>query len=177
MNTIGGYFVENLANCKCKKDSMIIGNKYRISILTERLVRLEYNPKGFFEDRPTQRVIYRNFPKVNYTATQSETLLQVITSYFTLDYVKEHTFVGSKIAPSTNLKITLNGTDRTWNYNHPEARNYGTITYSLDNFKGKLKLDKGLYSTDGFACIDDSDSLVLNEKGMFQNRPDKELDL
>lgn len=177
MNTIGGYFVENLANCKCKKDSMIIGNKYRISILTERLVRLEYNPKGIFEDRPTQRVIYRNFPKVNYTATQSETLLQVITSYFTLDYVKEHTFAGSKIAPSTNLKITLNGTDRTWNYNHPEARNYGTITYSLDNFKGKLKLDKGLYSTDGFACIDDSDSLVLNEKGMFQNRPDKELDL
>ena len=177
MNTIGGYFVENLANCKCKKDSMIIGNKYRISILTERLVRLEYNPKGIFEDRPTQRVIYRNFPKVNYTATQSETLLQVITSYFTLDYVKEHTFVGSKIAPSTNLKITLNGTDRTWNYNHPEARNYGTITYSLDNFRGKLKLDKGLYSTDGFACIDDSDSLVLNEKGMFQNRPDKELDL
>lgn len=177
MNTIGGYFVENLANCKCKKDSMIIGNKYRISILTERLVRLEYNPKGVFEDRPTQRVIYRNFPKVNYTATQSETLLQVITSYFTLDYVKEHTFAGSMIAPSTNLKITLNGTDRTWNYNHPEARNYGTITYSLDNFKGKLKLDKGLYSTDGFACIDDSDSLVLNEKGMFQNRSDKVLDL
>lgn len=177
MNTIGGYFVENLANCKCKKDSMIIGNKYRISILTERLVRLEYNPKGVFEDRPTQRVIYRNFPKVNYTATQSETLLQVITSYFTLDYVKEHTFVGSKIAPSTNLKITLNGTDRTWNYNHPEARNYGTITYSLDNFRGKLKLDKGLYSTDGFACIDDSDSLVLNEKEMFQNRSDKVLDL
>ena len=40
MNTIGGYFVENLANCKCKKDSMIIGNKYRIRILTERLERL-----------------------------------------------------------------------------------------------------------------------------------------
>ena len=28
---------------------------------------------------------------------------------------------------------------------------------------GKLKLDKGLYSTDGFCFIDDSNSLVLNE--------------
>ena len=66
MNTIGGYFVENINDGKCRKDNIILGKKYRISILTDRLVRLEYNKNGKFEDRPTQRVIFRNFPKINF---------------------------------------------------------------------------------------------------------------
>lgn len=177
MNTIGGYFVESMNNCKCKKDNIILGKKYRISILTDRLVRLEYNKNGNFEDRPTQRVIFRNFPKTNFTVTQSETLIQIVTSYYTINYVKEQSFVGNKITPASTLKITLNNTDRSWHYNHPEARNFGTITYSLDDFRGKLKLDKGLYSTDGFAYIDDSKSLVLNENGTFSSRTEEELDL
>ena len=176
MNTLGGYFINNNGDSKCKKENIILGKKYRISILTDRLIRLEYNKDGKFEDRATQRVIYRNFPKVNYTVTQSETLIQVVSSYFTIDYVKEQSFVGSKVAPGSTLKITLNGTDRTWNYNHPEARNFGAISYSLDDFHGKIKYEKGLYSTDGFCFIDDSNSLVLNENGNFVSRTDQEFD-
>ena len=176
MNTLGGFFVGNMNDGKCRKENIILGKKYRISILTDRLVRLEYSKEGKFEDRLTQRVIYRNFPKVNYTVTQTETLIQIVTSYFTIDYVKDQSFIGSKVAPGSNFKITLNGTDRSWNYNHPEARNYGTITYSLDDFRGKLKLDKGLYSTDGFCFIDDSNSLVLNDSNNFVSRSSQELD-
>ena len=36
-------------------------------------------------------------------------------------------------------------------------------TYSLDDFKDNLKFDKGLYSTDGFATLDDSKSLILDD--------------
>ena len=177
MNTLGGYFINDMNDGKSKKENIILGKKYRISILTDRLVRLEYNKDGKFEDHLTQRIIYRNFPKVNYTVTQTETLIQIVTSYFTIDYVKEQSFIGSKVAPASNLKITLNETDRSWNYNHPEARNYGSITYSLDDFQGKLKYDKGLYSTDGFCYIDDSNSLILNDNGTFTNRTNEELDL
>lgn len=177
MNTVGGYFVENMADAICKKDNIILGKKYRISILSERLVRLEYSPTGKFEDRPTQRIIFRNFDKVNFIVTHSETLVQIVTSYFTIDYVKEKPFEGSKVTPGNTLKITLNKTDRAWYYNHPEARNFGTISYSLDDFKGKLKLNKGLYSTDGFAYIDDSNSLVLNDNGTFSSRTNQEMDL
>ena len=176
MNTLGGYFVNDFNDCKVKKENIIVGKKYRISILTDRLVRLEYNKNGKFEDHPTQRVVFRNFPKVNYTVTQTETLIQIVTAYFTIDYVKENSFIGNKVAPASNLKITLNGTDRSWNYNHPEVRNYGTIPYSLDDFRGKLKLDKGLYSSDGFCFINDSDSLILNENGFFVSRTEQELD-
>ena len=176
MNTIANYFI-NKNTTKCKKENIILGKKYRISILTDRLVRLEYSKNGVFEDRPTQRIIFRDFPKTNYTVTQTESLIQIVTSYFTIDYVKEQSFIGTKVAPSTNLKITLNNTDRSWHYNHPEARNFGAINHSLDDFKGKLKLDKGLYSTDGFSVIDDSNSLVINENGLFVSRTNQELDL
>lgn len=177
MNTVGSYFVTNSKDATCKKENIVLGKKYRISILTDRLVRLEYSENGIFEDRPTSRVIFRNFDKVNYTTSTSETLIQITTSYLTINYVMEKSFEGSKIAPGNTLKITLNNTDRSWYYHHPEARNFGTINYSLDDYKGKLKLAKGLYSTDGFAYIDDSDSLVLNSNGNFVSRTNKEMDL
>ncbi|MEE3342999.1 MAG: TIM-barrel domain-containing protein [Bacilli bacterium] len=176
MNTLGGYFVNDMKDSKTKKENIVLGKFYRISILTERLVRLEYSKEGKFEDNPTQRIVFRDFPKNNFTVTQTETLIQIVTPNYTIDYVKDHSFIGTKVAPATNLKITLNGTERSWNYNHPEARNYGSVTYSLDDFKGRLKLDKGLYSTDGFCFIDDSDSMVLNERGNFVKRSNQELD-
>ena len=177
MNTIGGYFLNKLDDTISIKENTITGKKYRITLLTERLVRLEYNQNGIFEDRPTQRIIYRKFPKVNYQISQSEMLLQIVTSYFTLDYVKEKSFYSGKLTPGSNLKITLNQTDRVWYYGHPEVRNFGGITYSLDDFTGNLKLEKGLYSTDGFAILDDSNSMVLEENGNFVARQEKNLDI
>ena len=177
MNTIGNYYIKNNKDTISNKDAIIKGKNYRFTILTDRLVRLEYSTTGTFEDRPTQRVIFRNFPKPNFTFTQSEMLLQIITSYFTLDYVKEKNFDSGKLTPGSNLKVTLLNSEHIWYYNHPQARNFGTINYSLDDFKGRLKLSKGLYSTDGFAVIDDSDSLVLTENGNFIPRENKEIDL
>ena len=177
MNTVGNYFVDKFEDATSNKENIIIGNKFRFTILTDRLIRLEYNDKGIFEDRPTSRIIKRKFPKVNFQLSQTETILQISTSYFTLAYVKNKPFTSGKLTPGNNLKITLNQTEHSWYYGHPEARNFGGITYSLDNFEGKLKLDKGLYSTDGFAVLDDSDSYVVDEKGTFQLRDNKTIDI
>lgn len=177
MNTVGGYFVKNSNDGISIKENIITGKKFRFTILTDRLVRLEYSPNGVFEDRTTQRVIYRKFPKVNFQVTQSDMLMQIIAPYFTIDYVKEKPFSSGKLSAGSNLKITLKNTDKIWYYGHPQARNFGGITYSLDHFSGNLKLEKGLYSTDGFAELDDSDSLVLNESGEFIPRSEKNIDI
>ena len=176
MNSLGGYGFFDKSSAETLKDNIILGKKYRISILTDRLIRLEYSENGKFLDKPTQRVMFRKFPKNKFTVTKSETLIQIIGGYFTIDYVMEKSFVGSKVTPGNTLKVSLNGSDRAWFFGHPEARNYGTINYSLDDFKGKLKLSNGMYSTDGFAFIDDSDSLVLDDSGKFVSRANKELD-
>lgn len=176
MNTVGSYFVEKNEDGVALKENIIMGKKYRFTVLSERLIRLEYNQNGIFEDRTTQRVIKRNFPKVDYKIEESETLVQIVTSYFTLNYVKEKNFVTGNLSSGNILRITLNGTDRVWNYNHPEVRNFGGISYSLDDFDGNLKLEKGLYSTDGFTCLDDTTSFIL-ENGSYINRKESGIDL
>ena len=55
-----------------RQENMIIGNQYRITVLTEGLVRLEYNADGEFEDRATQMVLYRDFPEVDYRVIHTE---------------------------------------------------------------------------------------------------------
>ena len=43
------------------ENNIISGKKYRITMLTQSLVRLEYSENVVFEDRPTQAVINRDF--------------------------------------------------------------------------------------------------------------------
>lgn len=48
------------------RENMICGENYRITVLTESLVRMEYDPEGSFTDEATQTVLNRDFPKVDF---------------------------------------------------------------------------------------------------------------
>ena len=170
MSNISDYFIKNTKDLISKKECMVIGQKYRFTMLTDRLIRLEYSENGIFENRSSQNVIFRNFDRPIFVVNESDTLLQISTKYYTLSYVKNKPFGSGKLTPGSNLKAILKGTEKEWYFEHPEARNFGTINYSLDDFIGKLKLDKGLYSTDGFCVLDDSKSLVLDENGTYVQR-------
>ena len=166
MNNLTSYYVKKESDPNTLKENIIMGKNYRISVLTDRLVRLEYSSSGVFEDRASTNVIFRNFPRCLFVVNESDTLLQISTKYFVLSYVKNKSFISSKLTPGNNLKILLKDTEKTWYYGHPEARNFGGLKYSLDDFTGKLELDKGLYSTDGFCVLDDSNTLVINNNTM-----------
>ena len=73
-------------------DCMVIGNKYRFSVLTENLVRIEYSEDGCFEDRATQTVINRNFETPDFKVTENGNRLVIKTKFFVLTYLKGRTF-------------------------------------------------------------------------------------
>ncbi len=150
------------------------GKYYRITVLTERLVRLEYSTNGIFEDRLTEFVVNRNFEIPQFEVEENGKLLKITTKYFILTYKKDMPFLGNKINPSTNLKVELVSQDKTWYYGHPEIRNYGGIKPS---FNSGVKTIKGLYSIDGFASFDDSKSRVLLENGIYTNRENIHIDI
>jgi len=177
MSGISDYFIKNSSDLLSKKECMVVGKKYRFSILTDRLIRLEYSESGMFENRASQNVIFRNFDRPIFVVNESDTLIQISTKYYTLSYVKNKPFGSGKLTPGSNLKVMLKGSEKEWYYDHPEARNLGTINYSLDDFEGELKLDKGLYSTDGFCLLDDSNSLVLDESGNYVERNSNNYDI
>lgn len=55
------------------KDAIVSGDKFRFAILTDRLIRMEYNEEGYFVDAATQTVICRKFEVPIYRVIDSGT--------------------------------------------------------------------------------------------------------
>lgn len=164
------------SNALATPENVIKGEKYRFTVLTPRLIRMEYSEDGTFEDHLTTLVLNRKTAAVEYTKKEDKKYLEITTSYFRLTYEKNKPFYSGKFDTMKYLKVELLNTDKIWYYGHPEIRNYGSPNSSLDDNKGKLKLKKGLYSVDGFASIKDENDLIL-ENGTVKPRENKNIDL
>ena len=173
---LGEQFKFDLESSKALESNIIKGDKYRFTVLSDRLIRMEYSENGEFVDLPSELVWHRNMPKVEYKLKEDKRILEITTKYFRLTYHKNKSFYGGKINSMKNLKVELLNSGKIWYYNHPEVRNYGAPGMSLDD-KTKLKLQKGLYSVDGFASIDDSKTNLFNEDGSLQVRDGNNIDL
>lgn len=148
------------------------GNKYRISVLSECLVRLEYSSNGKFNDFLTSVVRNRKFREPVYMHKEDQTFLKIETKYFSLTYVKE-----TKFSEKT-LYATINNTKLMWTYGTKEVRNFGSTSMSLDNCKELPSLEKGIYSPDGFFTLDDSNSLIVDTcNNVYNNNNNENIDL
>ncbi|MBP3461216.1 MAG: DUF5110 domain-containing protein [Bacilli bacterium] len=166
-----------ITRSKARDENIIKGDKYRFTVLSERLIRLEYSDNGVFVDEPTELVLYRDNEKVKFEFQDNDKYILIRTKYFKLTYLKNKPFSGSKINPIANLKVELLNSDRIWYYGHPEIRNYGTPYLSFEDTDNKLKLKKGLYSIEGFASIDDSKSKILNQNNELISREGNNIDI
>lgn len=171
MASFDAHFAPDLSKSVANERAVFQGPNYRITVLTERLVRLEYSVDGHFSDDLTTLVQNRRFSVPQFKVEQDQTYLVITTSYFMLQYLKNKPFLGPKFAPDSNLKVVLLNTDKMWFYGQAEARNFKGGAISLDDYKGRVKLDKGLYSTDGFVMLDDSGNFEIDANG-FLVKPD-----
>ncbi len=165
MYNLGQHFIIDPANLKVKADVIYQGSKYRITVLTERLVRLEYSEIGKFSNDATQLVVNRVFDKPVFEAKQDSLFLEIKTKYFTLTYAKNTPFKGTSTNAMKNLNIQVNGMDSIWYYGHPEVRNYHGNNSTLEEFNKTTSTNKGLYSIEGFVSLDDSQSLRFDYDG------------
>ena len=170
------------------QENMITAEKYRLTILTEGLVRLEYSEEGVFEDRATQMAFYRDFPKTSFRVLRTEDGIEVHTSRLHIIY-NEKEFAGNGL--SIQVKGGISGYHSIWHYGEePEdlkgtARTLDMVNgeYALDHSElfgfghqmrdggpAKLKLEHGLISGFGFSVIDDSKSQILLENGWIEPR-------
>lgn len=158
---------------------MIQGKHYRISILTEGLLRLEYSKKDDFIDEMTQIVANRSFPKIDYETWESDGILHIQTSRVHLLYdKKEFSGTGLKIYVSSSYG---DGTSSSlWHYGDEVLDLRGTYR-TLDGADGEVELDHGILSRNGFGIIDDSQSVIIdhnqkvgNGQPFFKYREDEE---
>ena len=151
---------------------MITGDKYRITVLTDRLIRLEYSENGKFEDRKSFAVVNRDFgDDFEVDVSDTEKLLSVETKSLLLKYDK-------KAFSSIGLTITLKETGKTWNFGeaYDDWSNLGGTARTLDNADGAVSLEKGIFGRNGYAVINDSKTPVLVD-GEFVKRTEDAVDV
>lgn len=159
---------------KAIESSVIQGDKFRITILTPQMVRLEYSEKGIFEDGQSKMVLNRNFEPVDFMVYDEENSLKIITQGLTIKYDK-------KDFSPYGLSVELNG-----KVNHPyrgiwhfgdTTVNLGGTARTLDFIDGATKLNSGLMSKYGISMIDDSNTPILTSDGWFQKRDSNDIDV
>jgi len=132
------------------------GENYRITVLTDRLIRLEYQKEGFFEDRATKMVVSRDFPEAWADINDCEDSLVIETKSLVLKYDKR------EFSP-LGLSITLKDSNSLWNYGMGVGNADGNLmgtARTLDGADGEIDLEGGIFGRKGFAVIDDSYSPV-----------------
>ena len=151
---------------QAQEENQVKGQNYRITMLTEGLVRLEYSQDGVFEDRGTQTVLYRDFPKTEYRVVPTEDGIEIHTSRVHLMY-NEKEF--SKNGLSIQVKGNISPYHSIWRYGE-EIRDLKGTARTLDEADGAVDLEHGIQSFFGYSVIDDSRSQILLEDGWLQPR-------
>ena len=153
------------------QDNVVQGEHYRITMLTEGLIRLEYAEDGMFEDRATQFAFYRDFPRTDYRVVHTEDGIEIHTSRIHLIY-NEKSF--SSFGLSIQVKGNISAYHSIWRYGEegcpsflPQLR--GTAR-TLDMADGEIELESGIISANGYTVLNDSRSQVLLENGWIEPR-------
>lgn len=144
----------------------------RFTVLSPGVIRLEYSADALFEDRPSQLFWFRKQPRVPFSFHVSDNRAEIITDE--LHLVCSDT--ENSFRPDT-LKITFLKNETVWNFGDRDERNLGGTARTLDGVNGPLKLPPGLISRNGWAVVDDSQSLVFDENCWPVARDNPQTDL
>jgi len=139
--------------------AVVRGPQVRFTVLTARLIRLEFDPAQRFEDRPSQVFWYRRQPPPVFETRWTADGVEIETGHLLLRYR-----VSARGFTPRSLTIHVKATGTTWHYGQPPSRGgnlWGTAR-TLDNAAGGVSLEPGLMGRAGWAVVDDSDSLVFD---------------
>ena len=140
--------------------SIVHAPHVRFTVLTDRLIRLEYSPAEQFEDRPSQAFWFRQQPVPPFTSKVTEQSVEIETEFLHLKY----RLTRRGFHPST-LSIRLKQTGTTWRFGMQPRGNLGGTARTLDAVAGQTRIEPGLVSRRGWAVVDDSASLVFDPSG------------
>lgn len=138
----------------------------RFTVLTPKLIRMEWSENGIFEDNATLAIINRNLPVPQFAVKSTKNLLTITTTDVTLKYVPSGKF------SKENLSVTFKMADAkakkgvktvTWHYGDEPTGNLKGTTRTLDKLGDDIRkkplndpFEDGILSRDGWAIVDET---------------------
>ena len=147
--------------------AVVVSGNARFTVLTSKMIRIEYSSSKQFEDRATFAIVNRRLPVPSYTTEEADGYLYIRTSDLTLRY-KLGSVIRATDKKPDNLMVTflLNGITCTWYPGKDDALNLLGTNRTLDTAWGdnaRDKLEKGLISRAGWSIIDESPSAIRGD--------------
>lgn len=170
-------------NGGCDPKACVVGKNYRFTVLTDRILRMEFDVEGVFEDRSSTKVINRYLPVPDFHVIDDGAVLQIDTKHYhmTFNYGQGQRFNENNLVIDAKNNFTHYGAR--WHFgtkmygDPPRHHNlYGTAR-TLDRANGAVELEFGLMSTAGHSFFDDSDTALFGEDGQFFERRPGTLDV
>lgn len=147
---------------------VVCGNA-RFTVLTPKLIRMEWSEDGKFEDRATLAIVNRRLEVPSFKVSRKGKGVAITTSGLKLTYTGEGRFDGR------NLKVEFSMNDASapkgvrkvvWTPDSDDSGNLLGTTRTLDGCDGtrtKEPYDKGILSRDGWALVDESERHLFVE--------------
>ncbi len=181
---------------KADSKAEVVFGKARFTVLTPRLVRMEWAEDGVFEDRASLGIVNRNLPVPDFKVSRSGKKISIRTASMTLSYTGQEEFNQANLSVSFEMKDShaRKGVRKvSWKYGDDDSGNLQGTARTLDRFDyiHKFKnrewaedgdsytrepFDKGVISRDGWAVLDESARQVFvpvdtDWKYWVENRP------
>ncbi len=146
-------YAQNNGNPIANPKAVVTSGNARFTVLTDRLVRMEWEPDGKFENRASFVVINRNLPVPRYQVSHSGGNLIINTGKLKLSY-KENS--GKFTDDNLSVQFQMNGQWHVWHPGMKDTANLKGTIRTLDGVEGATPLPAGLLSREGWHVIDDS---------------------
>jgi alpha-glucosidase len=143
-----------------RRSATVIDGEVRFTVLTDRLVRMEWSPDGEFENRASLVFLNRNLPIPLFETEKNGEWLEIRSEELTVRYR-----TGSGKFNTDNLQVLyqMDGQTESWHPGLKDTANLGGTIRTLDGIRGETTLPPGLLSRSGWTLVDDSDRPLFDD--------------
>ena len=154
----GGQTVHDAADPAASPESEVVFGNARFTVLTPRLVRMEWSADGKFEDRATLGIVNRRLDVPEFEVRKTQGSVIVKTDFLTLKYKGQENFNEKNL--SISFLMSEDGKEKgKWHPGMDDSGNLLGTARTLDRCDGDTLMDPydpGIISRDGWAVIDES---------------------
>jgi alpha-glucosidase (family GH31 glycosyl hydrolase) len=154
-------------------EAVLQGEHWRITVLADGLVRIEWSDDGGFEDRASTFALYRDLPVPRFQVLDEPTGLEILTDRLHLTYDRGP-FTSSGLSVQPRGRVT--DWHSVWRFG-VATPDLGGTARTLDDVDGRTPLEPGVLSQVGVTALDDSDSFLFEADGWVGSRRPGRLDL